>query len=525
MSAATLLVTLAVLAGSVGWVVRDGGVRQARIAADIRAAVQEAERFRREARWPQALAAAKQAEALLKDSDAGPELAGRVQRLLHELAAEEADGRLIADLEELRLGQAAANASGDRFALEEALPGYRHAFTEYGLRAEAMTPEEAAARLQSRPAAVRGIMLAALDHWHILARYKNAPEAGWLERLLPLADSDPWRQSVRAARGKNDRQALEKLAREVDVAVQPPEALFVLELGLRQRGATEAAVALLRRAQAIFPGDFWINHDLGMALQACQPPRYEEAIPFLMVAVALRPASPKVRLNLGAALWRKGQVEEAITTFRQALELKPDCAEAHGKLGDALASAGRFDEAIVAFRKAVALKPYYAEAYADLGNALWRRRCRDEAIAAFRKAVDLKPDWAEAQARLGGALVAGGQLDEAMAVILRAIELRHDCAEAHHALGNLFARKGRLEDSVAAYRRAIELWPDYAEAHCDLGLALRHQGEFTLALAALQRGHELGSRRPDWPYPSGQWVKECQRLVDLNGRLPTQPDR
>jgi tetratricopeptide (TPR) repeat protein len=112
-----------------------------------------------------------------------------------------------------------------------------------------------------------------------------------------------------------------------------------------------------------------------------------------------------------------------------------------------------------------------------------------------------------------------------MAPILRAIELRPDYSEAHHALGNALARKGRLEESAAAYRRAIELNPDYAEAHCDLGLALRRQGDYVRALAALQRGHELGSHRPDWPYPSAQWVKECQRLVELNGRPPTPPCR
>ena len=65
-----------------------------------------------------------------------------------------------------------------------------------------------------------------------------------MKQVLSVADSDPWRQGVRAAREKNDRQEMEKLAREVDTAGQPPEALFVLEMGLAQRGATEAALAL-----------------------------------------------------------------------------------------------------------------------------------------------------------------------------------------------------------------------------------------------------------------------------------------
>ena len=126
---------------------------------------------------------------------------------------------------------------------------------------------------------------------------------------------------------------MEKLAREVDTAVQPPEALFVLEMGLRQRGASAAALALLRRAQQAFPADFWINHDLGMALSECQPPQHEEAIRFLTVAVALRPDSPGVRFNLGNALAGAGRLDEAIVAYRQAIGLKPDYAMAHFKLG------------------------------------------------------------------------------------------------------------------------------------------------------------------------------------------------
>jgi eukaryotic-like serine/threonine-protein kinase len=415
-AAVALLVTLAVLAGCVGWVVRDRAARQARIAADLQAALEAAQRSRREGQWPQAQAAAKRAEALLQDGTAEPALAERVRGLLRELAEEEGDGRLVARLDEIRLLQAEVNVEESRFVLESALPEYRQAFGDYGWRPGSTAPEEAAAGLRRRPPAVRGTLVAALDHWLILARYRKAPEAGWLEHVLSAGDSDAWRQGVRAARVAGDRQALEKLAREVDAAAQPPEELFLLDMSLRQRGAKEGALALLRRAQEAFPGDFWINHDLGMALQDGQPPQYDEAIRFLTVAAALRPNSPGVCLNLGGALFNRGRVEEA--------------------------------------------------------------------AAAFRKALALRPGY----------------------------------AMAHHNLGLALSNQGRLGEAAAAFRRAIELKPDHAEAHCQLGQTLRQQGDFVQALAALRQGHELGSRRPAWPYPSAQWVRECRRLVELDGR-------
>ena len=255
----------------------------------------------------------------------------------------------------------------DRFVLDRSRVEYQQAFGTYGLRMDATTPEQAAAVLRRRPPSVRSTLLAALDHWSILARSEKAPEAGWLKQVLSVADSDPWRQGVRAAREKNDRQAMEKLAREVDTAVQPPEALFVLEMGLAQRGATEAALALLRRAQQAFPGDFWINHDLGMALVRCHPPQNEEAIRFLTVAVALRPDSPGVRLNLGLALFRTGRLDEALVAYRQAIGLKPDFSMAHLDLGVVLAEKGHLDEAVAACRCASELKPDYGNAYYNLG--------------------------------------------------------------------------------------------------------------------------------------------------------------
>src|SRR5262249_34840481 len=80
--------------------------------------------------------------------------------------------------------------------------------------------------------------------------------------------------------------------------------------------------------------------------------------------------------------------------------------------------------------------------------------------------------------------------------------------------------KGRLDEAIAEYRKAIDLQHDYAEAHCNLGHALRQRGDFAEALAALKRGHELGSKRKDWRYPSAQWVQQCERLLALDEKLP-----
>src|SRR5262249_46122289 len=74
-------------------------------------------------------------------------------------------------------------------------------------------------------------------------------------------------------------------------------------------------------------------------------------------------------------------------------------------------------------------------------------------------------------------------------------------------------------EAEQAFRDAIRLKPDYAEAHCDLGHTLQQQCDFREALEAYRRGHELGSKNPRWPFPSDRWVRQCERLLELDGQL------
>jgi tetratricopeptide (TPR) repeat protein len=144
----------------------------------------------------------------------------------------------------------------------------------------------------------------------------------------------------------------------------------------------------------------------------------------------------------------------------------------------------------------------------------------DEAITEYREAIRLKPDDSDAHFSLGLALYDKGELDEAIRAYQAAIQINPQYTEAHYNLGNAMGRKGDLEGAIRAYQAAIKCNPKFAEAHCNLGQALRVQGRFAEALSCLRRGHELGSKGPRWPYLSAQWVKQCERLVALDGQLP-----
>jgi tetratricopeptide (TPR) repeat protein len=121
---------------------------------------------------------------------------------------------------------------------------------------------------------------------------------------------------------------------------------------------------------------------------------------------------------------------------------------------------------------------------------------------------------------VGSALVRLGRHEEAEASLRRAIELDPESATIRYNLGNGLVAGGRFEEAVEAYREAIRLDHDYPEAHCNLGHALLARGQFGEAAESMRRGHELGSRRRDWSYPSAEWVGMSERLAALESRLP-----
>jgi tetratricopeptide (TPR) repeat protein len=289
-------------------------------------------------------------------------------------------------------------------------------------------------------------------------------------------------------------------------------------LALGRKGDREGAIASYRDAIRSQP-DFAMAH-YNLAIELDRQGDLEGAIASYREAIRHDPNHAEALTNLAFALREKGELDRAVASARQAIRIKPGLSQAHNALGNALLDKGDLDGAIAAHREAIRLEPNAAGDHCNLGRALMNKGDLDGAVASLRQAIRLKPDLVVAHYNLGRALQQKNDLDGAIASYREAIRLKPDHDVAYYELGGALRDKGELDAAIASYREAIRLEADYAEAHCNLGNVLRMKGLYAEALSALRRGHELGSKRPDWPYPSEQSVRECERLAELDSKLP-----
>jgi tetratricopeptide (TPR) repeat protein len=567
---------LVVLGGGAGWVARDRAARQAALEEEADDALDEARAFCRAERPVEAAAAVKRARGLTAGGEANGELVRRVDQV-------QGDVQMAADLEEIRLARSAVrdghfdHEGSDRryaatfraYGLDLAARGPQGAAERIGASAipgqlvaalDDWLSVKAAANLPGGERLLDVLRRADPDPWRSrlreafqrrdkdrrgltgLARKSKAPAqppatvvllataltlAG--EEALAIAvlrsaqqrrPNDFWINNnlALALRKEHPVQAAGYCRAALAIRPQSPGAHLNLASILEGAGDRAGAAAAYREAAALKPDYFEAHLYLGNTLysQGDQP----GALAAYRKAIALQPRMPLAHTGRGLALHASGDLKGAVAAYRKALALDPKLALAHNNLGKALHDQGKLAEGIAAYRRAIALDPKLALAHCNLGKALHDQENLPGALAAYRRAIALDPKLALAHNNLGNALEDQGDLKGAQAAYRRAIAFQPGLAMAHYNLGNVLGRQGDLPGAVAAFRRTIALDPKYAEAYCNLGSALYRQGQFRAALAAMRRGHAIGSRLPRWPYDSAPWVRQYERVVELDARLP-----
>ncbi len=304
------------------------------------------------------------------------------------------------------------------------------------------------------------------------------------------------------------------------IALNPRHAIAHNNLGhaLRGQRKPDEAADAFQTAVDIDPNytAAWCN--LGLAL--CDQKKLDEAIAAHRKALDIDPGFAGAYHGIAVALLTQRKLPQAADALHMAIKLDPQDASARNHLGNVLAEQGKLDEAAAAYRQAVRINPRNSTAWLNLGIVLRKQRKLGEAVAALRNAIEVEPKYTSACIELGSALLDMRKPEEAAAVLRQAVKRGLEDAEIHYHLGMALVAQRKPDEGIAAYRQAIALRPRYPEAHCNLGSIYLKRGQFAQALDFYQKGHDLGSKRPGWRYPSASWVKTCEGLLAQEKRLP-----
>jgi tetratricopeptide (TPR) repeat protein len=541
---------LLLAAAAIGWAVRDRAAREGERRAREEALDQAVERTLNETgplidqgKWSEALAAVERADKLLT-------AAGRAERpkRMRELQKALAVARRLEDIyREPRSDRKAivmttsmqgadrtlqappGSAEEEFFWGQEQDRAFAETFREFGIDIEALSTAEAAARI--REPSIRQALVQAVDEWAAMRkRARGDPDPFWkkLVAIARQADPDDWRNGFREALLRGDRRALETLADAVPIHKVPPPTAYLLGHVLKDLGAVDKAMAVLREAHRDHPDDFWLNDALGyISKDFCRPPRYDEALRYYSMTVALRPRSGHTHSAVAWLLEKKGTTDEAIAEYSKAIELSPNNAAAWNDRGLAYLELHQCEKALADFSKTIELAPKYALPWYNRGLAYLDLHQYDKALPDWNKAIELDPKNATAWNNRGLAYLELHQYDKALTDFSKAIELRPKLAVAWHNRGSTYNSLHQYDEALADLNKAIELDPKNTVSWNNRGFTYNRLHQYDKAVADLNKAIELDPKNaPDWTNRGFAYTKLHQydkALADLNKAIELDP--
>jgi tetratricopeptide (TPR) repeat protein len=298
-------------------------------------------------------------------------------------------------------------------------------------------------------------------------------------------------------------------------------------IALEQQGNDSAAETAWRALLQIHPGNSEAYAHLGL-LEARQG-RYAEAVPLYRKALALAPAMPGLRLNLGLSLFKSGALKEAIQTLTPLLKSQPPSSSealrlttligmAHYGLGEYAAAVPYLKEAtdrdpqnlpfrlvlahsclwakeyqcvLDVYHQILALNAESAEADMLTGEAMDEMKDVAGATQQFRAAVKVNPREPNAHFGLGYLLWDQKQYAEAAQEFQAELANNPDHSQALTYLADANMQTSHPEAAIPMLQKALRIDPGIELAHLDLGILYADAGRQDDALREMKVAAEL----------------------------------
>jgi len=266
-----------------------------------------------------------------------------------------------------------------------------------------------------------------------------------------------------------------------------------------------------------------------LGLLAARRDNYEQAIPLYRKALALNPAFPGLRMNLGLALFKGDHSKEAIHEFAtllhdpktppaQALRLQILIGMAHYGEGEYAEAIPFLKQAAAAdphnlplrlvlahtclwskqnqcvldtYREILTIDPDSAEAYVLAGEAMDAQKNTTGAIEQFRLAIQANPRLPMAHFGLGYLLWTQKAYDDAAKELQAELDVNPDYPQAMLYLADIRVKAGRFEEARPLLEHVAKADPTLSLAHLDLGIVLSESGQNQDAVKELKEAARL----------------------------------
>jgi tetratricopeptide (TPR) repeat protein len=266
-------------------------------------------------------------------------------------------------------------------------------------------------------------------------------------------------------------------------------------LALEQQGKNVEAEAAWRAVLKTHPASAEAYGHLGL-LEAREQ-NYKEAVPLYRKALALDPAMPGLRLNLGLALFKSEQLKEAIQEFTLLKAKAPDSPEvqrlniligmAHYGLGE-YAAAARF------LKQAAAVDTQNLELRLALAHScLWSKQYQC-VLDTYHEMLTLNAESAEADMLAGEAEDALKNYKGAIAEFRAAVKVDPKEPEVHFGLGYILWTQREYKEAATEFQAELANDPNQVRALVYLGDTQMQLNHPELAPPLLEKAAKLDAK-------------------------------
>jgi tetratricopeptide (TPR) repeat protein len=267
-------------------------------------------------------------------------------------------------------------------------------------------------------------------------------------------------------------------------AQDPPEQILRQAITMHQAGDTEGAIREYREYLKLRPDSPDVRSNLGAALSASG--RYSEAIVEYQAALQHGPKDPRIWLNLALAFYKAGQISDAARELEALHAVQPANAQVVLVLADCWLRQGANAKVIGL------LAPLDKPDQGDLAIAymLGTALLRDKQIVRGQIIIDRilrNGDSAEARLLLGMAKLEALEYPAAIADLTKAVELNPHLPDLYSYLGQAQMASGDMPAARAAFEKELAQNPNDFESNLRLAVLLKQDGEYDRARELLAR--------------------------------------